>query len=52
MDSALNSVSKLFKAFVSLFDALFGFLPEWVMVFVGSAFIFAIGVFIYKLIRG
>lgn len=52
MDSALNSVSKLFKVFVSLFDALFGFLPDWVMVFIGSSVVFAIGVFIYRLIRG
>lgn len=52
MESGFNSISRLFDAFVSLFGAVFGFLPSWVLVFVGSACVFMLGVFIYKLLRG
>lgn len=52
MDSGLNSIARLFDAIVSLFGAVFGFLPPWVLVFVGSACVFMLGVFVYKLIRG
>lgn len=49
---ALNGITRLLKAIVSLFSAVFGFLPEWVLFFVGSAILFMVGVFIYKLVRG
>jgi len=52
MESGLNSISNLFDSVASLFLAVFGFLPPWCQVFVGSGFVFVIGVFIYKLIRG
>lgn len=52
MDNGFTSISRMFSAFTSLFSAVFGFLPDWVLVFIGSAFVFMIMVFIYKLIRG
>lgn len=52
MDSGLNGISRLFDSIIALFSAVFGFLPTWVLVFVGSACLFMIGIFIYKLIRG
>lgn len=33
-------------------EAVFGFLPGWVLVFVGSCFLLLIGLIAYKLIRG
>lgn len=52
MENNLNSISSLFDAIVSLFGVVFGFLPSWVLLFISSAVLFAIGIFIYKLIRG
>lgn len=52
MDNGLNSISRLFDAIMSLFGAVFGFLPAWVLVFAGSVCLFMLGVFVYKLIRG
>lgn len=52
MEQNLSQISQIFKAIVNLFGAVFGFLPTWVLYFVGSVSIFAVGVFIYKLIRG
>lgn len=52
MEQNLNQISGLFNAIINLFGAIFGFLPAWVLYFIGSVVVFAIGVFIYKLIRG
>lgn len=52
MDSGLNGIGRLFESIVSLFSACFGFLPSWVLVFIGGAFAFMLGVFVYKLLRG
>lgn len=52
MDSGFNSISRLFDAIITLFGAVFGFLPPWVLVFVGSVCLFMLGVFVYKLFRG
>ena len=52
MLDALNSLKNLFESIISLVSAVFGFLPPWCVVFVGSVFVFVIGVFIYKLVRG
>lgn len=52
MDSGLNSIGKLLESIVYVLFSVFSFLPAWCQVFVGSAFVFMIAVFIYKLIRG
>lgn len=52
MESGLSNIKRLFDCMVSLITAVFSFLPPWCLVFVGSVFVFVIGVFIYKLIRG
>lgn len=52
MESGLNSISRLFNSISELFLALFGFLPQWCQIFIGSALVFSIAVFVYKLIRG
>lgn len=52
MEQGLGQINQLFNAVVNLFGAVFGFLPSWVLVFVGGAIVFVVGVFIYKLIRG
>lgn len=50
MEQNLNSISGLFDALFSLFSSLFLFLPDWSLSFIGSILMFAIGVFILKLI--
>lgn len=52
MDSGLSQIGRLFENIIALIGSVFGFLPPWVLVFMGSAFVFMVGVFIYKLIRG
>lgn len=52
MLDAISGVRSLFNAIISLFSSVFSFLPSWVLLFVGSAVVFAIGIFIYKLVRG
>ena len=52
MESGFNSIARLFDAIISLFGAVFGFLPAWVLVFAGSVCVFMLGVFVYKFIRG
>lgn len=48
----MNSVEKLVESIVNAFFSVFSFLPSWVNVFVGSAFVFMCAVILYKLIRG
>ena len=52
MEQNLNEIRELFNSIVELIGSLFGFLPSWCLVFVGSSFVFVVAVFIYKLIRG
>lgn len=52
MENGFTSIQKLFDGILGMYNAVFGFLPSWVGLFVGSAFVFAIVVFIYRLIRG
>lgn len=48
----INGITRLLDAIIGLFSAVFGFLPAWVSLFVGSAMLFTIGVFIVKFVRG
>lgn len=52
MLDAVNGIRTLFNAIISLFSSVFSFLPSWVLLFAGSSIVFAIGIFIYKLLRG
>lgn len=52
MDGGLNNISRLFDSVVSLICSVFSFLPPWCLVFLGSAFVFMMAVFVYKLVRG
>lgn len=48
----LSKIGTLFGDIVDLFGTVFDFLPSWVFLFMGSAVLFSVGIFIYKLIRG
>lgn len=52
MEKNLNATSSLFESIVALLESVFGFLPDWVLLFMGSAVLFSIAIFVYKLIRG
>lgn len=40
------------KEIVVLLQAVFGFFPPWVLVFIGSCTLLVLGLIAYKLIRG
>lgn len=50
MEQNVNSIGALFDALVSLIQACFTFLPDWTLLFMGSAFSFVIAVLIFKLV--
>lgn len=52
METNLNSVQSLFESFIALYQSVFGFLPNWTLLFMHTAILFSIGLFLYKLIRG
>lgn len=48
----MNNVIDVLQGIVNLFFSVFGFLPSWVQVFVGSIFVLLILLLGYKLVRG
>jgi len=48
----MSGVEKFIESIVILIQAVFGFLPPWCLVFVGTAFGVVVAVIIYKLFRG
>lgn len=50
MESVLNDITSLFDSVISIFFSVFSFLPSWCLDFVGTAFLFMIGVFFFKLL--